>query len=71
MAIAKANLNKPVAQLKNNQIIEIYPSAYNAAKRTGLSYSHIQDACHNRRCGVGGYKWRYATLEEIEKYGRY
>ena len=27
---------------------------------------HIQDTCHNRRYGVGGYKWRYATELEAK-----
>lgn len=60
------NPGKPVAQLKNKKVVHIYSSAYAAARQTGLSYSHIQDTCHNRRCGVGGYKWRYATEQEIK-----
>ena len=65
------NPSKPVAQLKDKKIVHIYNSAYAAAKYTGLSYSHIQDTCHNRRCGVGGYKWRYATKQEINDIGLY
>ncbi len=60
------NPSKPVAQLKGKKIVHIYSSAHAAARQTGLSYSHIQDTCHNRRCGVGGYKWRYATELEAK-----
>jgi hypothetical protein len=61
-----SNPSKPVAQLKGKKIVHIYSSAYVAARQTGLSYSHIQDTCHKRRCGVGGYKWRYATELEAK-----
>ena len=64
------NPSKPIVQLKDNKIIAIYNSAYDAAKITNLSYNHIQKACHNKRGGAGGYKWRYATLEEIEQYNK-
>lgn len=65
------NPSKPVIQIPHDKTIptRIYNSAYAAARLTGLSYSHIQDACHGRRCGVGKAKWRYATIEEIELYG--
>jgi hypothetical protein len=65
------NPNKPVIQIPHDKKIPIhvYSSAHAAARLTGLNYSHIQDACHGRRCGVGKAKWRYATIEEIELYG--
>lgn len=65
------NPSKPVIQIPYDKKtpIHVYNSAYAAARLTGLSYSHIQDACHGRRCGAGKAKWRYATAEEIELYG--
>lgn len=65
------NPSKSVIQIPHDKKIPIhvYNSAYAAARLTGLSYSHIQDACHGRRCGAGKAKWRYATTEEIEFYG--
>ena len=64
------NPNKPVAQIKKNKVKHIYSSAYEAARETGIKYSHIQDCCHNRRMRAGYYKWRYATELEI-KYAHY
>ena len=60
------NPNKPVAQIKKNKVKHIYSSAYEAARETGIKYSHIQDCCHNRRMRAGYYKWRYATELEIK-----
>ena len=62
----KAN-SIPVVQLdkKTNQILNIFPSAVEAEKATGIQ-NHINAVCKGKRQSAGGFKWRYATQEEIQ-----
>ena len=53
---------KPVMKIKDDTVLEIYPSALRAAKENGLRANHITGNCRGEkyRQRVGGYVWRYA-----------
>ena len=58
-----------VIQLLNEEPIAIYESIGCAARTMNVAYNRMQDALHGRRSGTKGYKWRFATEEEIKQYG--
>ena len=51
-------ISKPVRQLHNNEVIKDYPSAKEASRQTGITYSNI---CRSCRTGyaAGGFNWIY------------
>lgn len=54
------SLSKPVAQYTlEGQLITIYPSAMEAARRTSANYSCISECCYGKRNKSGGYKWQF------------
>jgi hypothetical protein len=57
--IGKSN-GKPVMQYSfDGKIIAVYQSASEAARSTGLQFSHISAVCNGRRKTCGGFKWEY------------
>lgn len=52
---------KPVLQIDKttNQVIAAYPSAREAEKQTGVSYSKISMCCNGKNQTAGGYKWKF------------
>ena len=61
---------RPVIGLKNEQ--EYYfNSTMEAQRETGCFASNIQQCCMGNRKTIHGYEWRYATKEEMIKYGKY
>lgn len=58
---------KPVAQIdkKTNEIIKIFPSAYEAEKEVP-SGKHINQVCKGSKPSAGGYKWAYYDGEMSE-----
>ena len=61
-------MNK-VIQLLDGKPIAIYESIGCAARTMNVAYNRMQDVLHGRRSGTKGYKWRFATEEEIKQYG--
>jgi group I intron endonuclease len=64
------NQTRPIVKLtKENEILNIYPSAYFLQKTEGLTSSRISAVCNNiYSCKTyKGFKWRFATEEEILK----
>ena len=64
--------SKPVIQTtKENVFINFYPSIIEAERQTKINKSHINQCClnHHPYYSAGGYKWRFATNEEIKRYG--
>lgn len=62
----KIGLRKPtikkVYQLdKNNNLINIYKSAKEASKKTGVYYTDITQCCRNEIKSAGGYIWKYES----------
>lgn len=51
------NASKPVQQIKNGDIITIYPSAREAERQTGIRYKSISACCHGKTKSAGGYAW--------------
>ena len=58
-----------VIQLLNGKPVAIYNSIGCAARAVHVAYNRMQDVLHGRRSGTKGYKWRFATEEEIKQYG--
>ena len=54
---------KQVAQIdkQNGQIIQIFPSARQAERDTGINHGHISEVCNktSKRKTAGGFKWKY------------
>ena len=44
-------------------LLNIYPSAMEASRQTGLPQGHISACCRNERNRCGNYKWRYKEKE--------
>jgi hypothetical protein len=53
-------LAKPVAQIKDNEVIAIYRGQSEASIITGLERSNIGLCTQGKRKTVGGYKWELA-----------
>ena len=51
-------LSKPVRQLHNNEVIKDYPSAREAGRQTGITYSNICQSCRTGYT-AGGFNWIY------------
>ena len=68
----RKDCSKAVVQMdKGGNVIEIFPSSKEAWRKTGIRHSHIREVCsgkpkHNT---AGGYKWRWATEQEINERG--
>ena len=54
--------SKPVIQIKNNVVINIYGSAQEAQRATGVSNSKISLVCSGKRKHSGGYIWRFYNV---------
>lgn len=52
---------KPVLQIDKitNKVIATYPSAREAEKQTGVSFSKISMCCNGKNQTAGGYKWKF------------
>lgn len=64
--------SKPIIQTtKENMFVNFYPSITEAERQTKINKSHINQCCLNHKpyYSAGGYKWRFATKEEIKNYG--
>lgn len=60
---------KPVAQMTcNGTIIAVYPSGSYIKRTLGFSGSFIGTCCNGKRKSAYGYKWKYITKEEYEKF---
>jgi hypothetical protein len=58
---------KPVVQMdKSGTVLEIYPSAEEAARLNNLRANHITECCRGvkSRKTVGEYKWEYAEVKD-------
>ena len=53
------------------EIIDFYINLYYNIinNQEDVAYNRMQDVLHGRRSGTKGYKWRFATEEEIKQYG--
>lgn len=69
---AKARMTKaiqktmgiPVEQYdKEGNLLEVYISAGEAGRATGVDQSHITKCCKGKLKTVGGYVWKYNTIE--------
>lgn len=57
-------LRKPVCQIHNNEIVEIFASAAVAAAKIGTTAGNISSVCRGESHTAGKYRWRYATIED-------
>lgn len=53
---------KPVAQMKDGVIVEVFKSISEAARRTGCTDVEISRNCRGLCAGVKGYQWRYLEV---------
>lgn len=54
--------SKPVCQIKEGNVIAIFPSAREAERMTGIPYRAISACCHGYKDNAGGYKWKFAEI---------
>lgn len=51
---------RPVVQMTlDEKQLNVFSSAYQAAKQTGCNHRHISEVCQGKRYTTGGFKWRY------------
>lgn len=51
---------RPVVQMTlEEEEIAIFPSSYEAYKKTGCNHRHISEVCQGKRRTTGGFKWKY------------
>ena len=53
---------KPVAQMKDGVIVEVFKSISEAARRTGCTDIEISRNCRGLCASVKGYQWRYLEV---------
>lgn len=53
------NCSKPVLQIKNNQVINVFSSTIDAEKNTGVNRADISKCCNFKRKSAGGFSWIY------------
>ena len=53
------NRSKPIKQIKNGNIINVFGSALEAKRKTGIDNSKISLVCTGIRKTAGGYKWEF------------
>lgn len=58
-AIRGKKQRKPVCQLYNGVVINVWSSLDEAGAAIGRHPSNISKACHGRVASVGGYEWRF------------
>lgn len=61
---------RPVVQMDlEGEVIAIYPSMTKAEEATGINKIYISNCCDplRKQKTAGGYKWKYAERQEIEK----
>jgi group I intron endonuclease len=59
--------SKPVYQInKDGDIIAIFPSVQQAAKKTWCVSSNISECCRHGRKSAGGFQWEYAPKETTD-----
>lgn len=51
--------SKPVVQIKNGDVINVYGSAQEAERKTGIKSSKISMVCYGKRNHAGGFAWRF------------
>lgn len=54
------NARKAVRQIKDGKVINVYESARDAMRATGIHYKYISKSCHHH-CKGGGYYWELET----------
>lgn len=54
-------LRKPVVQLKDNIVIKVFNSIFEAERQFGYSAPHIIGICKGRGKTYRGYKWMYLS----------
>lgn len=47
-----------------NILLNIYPSAMEAERQTGINHRHISEVCNNQRKTAGNYHWKYINEGE-------
>lgn len=50
---------RPVVQLKNGEVVEIYLNAHRASKETGIDYCGLYLCLKGVYKNAGGYEWKY------------
>lgn len=66
----RTNAARAVVQMDlEGKVIAIYPSMTKAEEATGINKIYISNCCDplRRQKTAGGYKWKYAERQEIEK----
>ena len=53
---------KPVAQFESGEIVDVYKSISEAARKTGCSDIEISRNCRGLNSGVKGFQWRYLEV---------
>lgn len=51
--------SKRVAQMKNDETIEIYESLHDVTRKTGINFKNVCSVCNGLRKTAGGYVWKY------------
>jgi len=63
--------DKPVVKLdKDDNILQVYPTARSAANDTGANFTHISKVCLEKPGyeTAGGYKWRFLDSNDFYTY---
>ena len=50
----------------NNNLINVFSSASEAAEKTKSHISKISNVCNGKRNQTNGYKWKYISKEEYD-----
>lgn len=58
LARTAAKNSKPIAQMKNGEIIAIHKNSRTAESATGVNFSKIRMCCRGERKHAGGYQWK-------------
>ena len=58
---------KVVYQFEDDEIVNVWRSAYEAARVLGFKQSAICNCCNGERKKHGGFGWSYSPLEQIKK----
>ena len=60
--IGKANKGRPAHNRRKVKCVEtgeIFDSAYDASRKTGISQSHISQVCNGKQKTTGGFHWKF------------
>ena len=62
----KENMNRPIKATNEDGYEKIFPNANIAMKELGVQRGNIYKVCKGERLTAGGYKFTYATKEELQ-----